>query len=153
MFIGHLPAGYLLARIIWPDTARTIMVATLVGSVIPDVDMLYFYLFDGRSTHHHDYITHRPIIWFAVFLTGAVLRRTAILAFGLGALLHMALDSIVGKITWVWPISDFSKPLVVVQATHDHWILSFLFHWTFLVEILIVLTAIIVAWRANFRST
>ena len=153
MFIGHLPAGYLAARTLWPDTARTIMIAALIGSVLPDIDMLYFYLIDARSTHHHEYITHRPILWLGVLLAGLFLRRTPIIALGLAALLHMVLDSIVGKIAWGWPISHHAEPFVVVPATHDFWVFSFLTHWTFKVEIAITLLALFVAWRANFRST
>jgi len=59
----------------------------------------------------------------------------------------MALDSIAGSIAWGWPLSAAAYPLVVVHPTHGHWILSFLNHWTFKVEIALTL----IAWRSNAR--
>jgi len=58
MFIAHLPAGYLgglaLARRAGAQLRRRVILAFMLGSVLPDIDMLYFYLLDdGRTLHHH----------------------------------------------------------------------------------------------------
>ncbi len=152
MFIGHLPGGYLVARALWRNSPRIVFIAGLIGAVLPDIDMLWFHLVDHGTVHHHEYITHRPAIWTAILAIGAVLRNQIVVALGIGGLVHMALDSIVGAIAWGWPFSDVATPLVVVPATHENWVMSFLTHWTFHVEIALTLVALIVAIRANFFS-
>lgn len=70
MLIAHLPAGYILgtfARNRWPGRSG-IMAAALLGSVVPDLDMVYFHFVDGGRTHHHAYVTHWPLFWAAVGL-------------------------------------------------------------------------------------
>lgn len=151
MMIGHLPAGYLAARAIQANGASQAMfLGVILGSIAPDFDMLWFHFVDHGTVHHHYYLTHRPIVWLAVLLVGLVFRQALISGIGLGGLLHLALDSIVGKIAWLWPYSDQTTTLVEVQPTHSHWILSFLFHWTFMAEIAITLMAAVLFWRANF---
>ncbi len=142
MFIGHLPGGYLAARALWGRNQRTLIIATMVGAVLPDIDMLWFHLVDQGAVHHHTYFTHRPALWACIALLGLLLRKNIVLALGLGGLVHMLLDSIVGAIAWGWPFTDAANPLVTVPATHKNWIMSFLTHWTFLVEIGLTLVAI-----------
>ena len=62
--------------------------------------------------------------------------------FSMGALLHMVLDTFLGKINWAWPWGEFGGPLTVVPASQSHWILSFLLHWTFLTEVVICAAAL-----------
>ena len=50
---------------------------------------------------------------------------------------HLVLDSIGGGIMWLAPLDGRLLSLTVVPATQDHWILSFLVHWTFLLELAI----------------
>ncbi|WP_420586233.1 metal-dependent hydrolase [Ruegeria sp.] len=161
MFIGHLPGAYLIFRAATPNLGKLAFAAAMVGAVAPDLDILWFYFVDDRGHHHHSYLTHRPIIWAGFLLCGAVLRLwlpragTALAFFGAGGLVHMMLDSITGQVAWLWPLSDATYPLVTVQATHSHWILSFLNHWTFKVEIAIVLLALIVwfiSWRKSTKT-
>ncbi len=159
MFIAHLPAAYLIARPLrnrfWSAGA---MVAFLIGSVAPDLDMIWFYLVDGRATHHHDYLTHRPAIWLGLLFLMLLLERrwprlSPIKWGALGCLLHLALDSIAGQINWGWPIGDWRVTLVHVSATHDHWIKSFAAHWTFQTEILITTCAAILLARTHRRKS
>ncbi|MEO0356953.1 MAG: metal-dependent hydrolase [Pseudomonadota bacterium] len=154
MFIGHLPAGYLGLALTSPNTPwpRSIMVAGLLGAIAPDLDMFWFFLVDS-SVHHHHLITHRPAVWVALLLVGAAFRSGATTAFAAGAILHCTLDTIVGSIMWAWPLSDQSFHLVTVPATRSHWILSFLTHWTFLVEIGVCVLALSVfaLRRRRFR--
>lgn len=158
MFIGHLPGAYLVFRTVGPGLTKVAFAAAMIGAVAPDIDMLWFYLVDNRSHHHHDYLTHRPILWAGIAAMGLLSRLalpragTIVAAFGAGGLVHMALDSIVGKITWGWPFTDAAYPLVVVPATKSHWILTFLSHWTFAVEIAITLLAFFL-WRRGKRKT
>ena len=110
----------------------------LVGSVLPDADLLWFFLVDNQMTHHHSYLSHRPALWFGLTLIACAFPQTRFLvALALGALLHLMLDSLTGAVDWGWPVATFRAPLAVVPATHDLWVLSFLTHWTFGVELLI----------------
>ncbi|RLK08103.1 metal-dependent hydrolase [Ruegeria conchae] len=161
MFIGHLPGAYLVFRTAAPNLGKLAFTAAMLGAVAPDIDMLWFYLVDDRGHHHHSYLTHRPVIWAGILLAGIMIRiwasrtGTILTFFGAGGLVHMLLDSITGEVAWFWPFSDATHPLVIVLATHLHWILSFLNHWTFKVEILITVIALIVfvvTWRRSKRS-
>lgn len=142
MFIAHLPAGYIAAQL---TRHKWVFWGVMAGSILPDLDMLWFYLVDGAQIHHHSYLTHRPALWAFVLIVGLTLRKRAFGFFltgvGFGGLLHMMLDSIVGAIAWGWPLTDANAPLVVVPATRDWWVMSFLTHWTFLVEIVICAVA------------
>lgn len=155
MFIGHLPGAYLALRPFQRRLPAFAFVAGLVGGVLPDIDMLWFYLVDDRAHHHHQYLTHRPIIWAMVAGFGVLLQRILpklgliVAMVGFGALVHMCLDSIAGAVSWGWPIVDTPVTLVRVEATHDHWIKSFLSHWTFKVEIGVCLLALIIWWRSQ----
>lgn len=157
MFIGHLPGAYLVFRTAAPNLGKLAFAAAMLGAVAPDIDMLWFYLVDDRGHHHHSYLTHRPIIWAGFLLAGMMIGiwasrpGTFLTFFGAGGLVHMMLDSITGEVAWLWPLSDAAHPLVVVQATHSHWILSFLNHWTFKVEIAITVIALIV-WFLSWRG-
>ena len=64
MIIAHLPAGYIFARA--AGTKGAVMGAVLLASVLPDFDMLWFYLVDNKAMHHHRYYPHIPAIWLAI---------------------------------------------------------------------------------------
>jgi inner membrane protein len=159
MFIGHLPAGFLVSRAVaarLPGQARGIMAAGVLASVLPDVDLAWFYLVDGRQTHHHDFLTHRPLVWLALGVPALVLafafgRKAAavLLAVALANVLgHLALDSIAGKIAWGWPFSDAATTLVAVPAKGGWWVWNFVTHWTFAAELALV-TAALWVWRRH----
>ncbi len=156
MLIAHLPAGYMLAR-----TSRAkgaVLGAVLLASMLPDFDMLWFHLVDGGRVHHHRYWTHVPGFWLivaAITLPAvALLKRQYLLVTGLcftAILLHLILDTLVGDIMWGWPVnSDFFR-VATVPVTHNHWILSFMFHWSFLVELLICAVAILLYLRKRIE--
>jgi len=154
MLIAHLPSGYVPGRII-PSHIPYLMPAALIGAILPDTDMLFFHFVDHGSIHHHRYWVHIPLFWAAVAaVTVPVLARTrylqTALVFFAALLLHMALDTISGGILWGVPFSNHLFSLVTVPATQSHWVLSFILHWTFLLEILIWLIAIalfVQRWR------
>lgn len=152
MFIAHLPAGYLLARRIAPrlaaapTDARRLMAVGLVASVFPDIDLVYFYLIDGRQTLHHEYWTHIPAFWPAAILAAAALFRLARIdipwrefsVFLAVVLLHLALDTPVGGILWGWPVSAHPFMPIEVPARFDWWVWNFILHWTFLAELAVL---------------
>ena len=166
MFIAHLPAGYLATRglarrlEVPPAQRGRLLAFGLVCSVLPDADLLWFYLIDNRQTEHHHYVTHWPLTWVALAVLAAALpwgaKRGAAHAFiltGLACLLlHMALDSFAASIFWLRPFSDLHLNAVTVPARFDWWVWNFVLHWTFAAEIAICLAAIIVAARHGRRT-
>jgi len=156
MLVAHLPAGYILGH-----TARAkgaVLGAVLLASVLPDFDMLWFHLVDGRSVHHHRYWPHVPgflgIVAAITLPAVAWLKRSwllpASLCFG-AILLHLLLDTLVGSIMWYWPFSDEFVQMTTVFPTHSHWILSFMFHWSFLAELLICAIAAALFYKRRLK--
>ncbi|MDH5596812.1 MAG: metal-dependent hydrolase [Candidatus Peregrinibacteria bacterium] len=151
MFVGHLPAGYVLTRALQKKLElRKYLLIGLIASVFPDTDIFYFYLVDNRQTLHHSYWIHIPFYWIVIALiTFAFLwvlnRREHMLAavvfFG-NIFLHLMLDTIVGKIEWLFPFSEKAIYLFDVPAVHSFWVYNFIFHWTFLLEIVVILWAL-----------
>jgi inner membrane protein len=164
MFIAHLPAGYigacLLTRRSTKEQRRRLFVPLLIGSIFPDVDMLYFYLIDRGRHHHHHYWTHLPVFWLASLiglLLVALLFRSSRLAlvgssFVAGVFLHLVLDTPFAGIAWLYPFSDHNFYLVSVPATRSWWVWSFVFHWSFLFEIAICIAAVIFYFRRRKQS-
>mgnify|MGYP001558497206 CR=1 FL=1 len=150
MFIAHLPAGYLLTRAIQNRfKVNWFFWVGLLASVLPDFDLLYFYLIDHRQTLHHEYITHLPLFWLAVWaaalIVAPLMKRQEYLVvttiFFSNIFLHLLLDTVVGGVAWLYPFSQQSFELAVVPATHDFWVWSFVFHRSFLLELVIILVA------------
>lgn len=159
MMIAHLPAGYLLStalskkwRITNDQLHKYFILAGISGSIFPDIDIIYFYLVDNKQHHHHSFFTHYPILWVALIIISYLfLKNNRLKSFGLIAMifsingfLHMMLDSLVGDIRWLTPFSNQAFSLFDVAATHAYWWLNFIFHWSFLVELLIVVIGIYV---------
>ncbi len=144
MLIGHLPVGYITARAAGQKSGL-LMVAALIGSVFPDFDMIWFLFVDDRTVHHHRYWVHAPGFWIIVaaltlpFLRGRA--RVAGVIFVVSVLIHIMLDTIGGGIMWLWPLSDDLHQFVTVPATQANWVLSFMAHWTFTLELAVVILA------------
>ena len=165
MMIGHLPAGYLFAKglvhrlVAAGRDMPAFICAALLGSVFPDVDLVYFYLVDHRQHHHHIYWTHFPIVWITLAVTCAAwmrLRRGALLPalaliFALNGCVHMVLDSVVGHIWWLAPFVDRSFSLFDVARVHEPWWINFVLHWSFLLETALLAAAVIVYVRGRQR--
>jgi len=153
MITGHLPAGYIAATGLsrsWP--ANALFAGVILGAVLPDIDMLWFYLVDDRGHHHHSYLTHRPALWALILTLGYIAKKHLLLiGLGLGGLLHVAFDTTLGEIAWAWPLSDHAAPFITVQPTHSHFLLSFMAHWTFALEILLWVFAAVLTWRIKTR--
>ena len=112
MIIGHLPAGYILAKTLIRKLAKSgihphyIMLAGVIGAIFPDFDMFYFYLIDNRQHHHHTYWSHYPIIWLTLTLLSVVWYRSSLekfhatlaIIFSSAGLIHLFLDTIVGDV-------------------------------------------------------
>jgi len=151
MFIGHIPAGYITTRAIQKKHhVKTGLLLGLIASVLPDIDLIYFYLFDHQSTLHHSYWTHIPFYWLLILavtvLAALIFKKLKkvgpfILIFFSNIFLHLFLDTIVGKIEWLYPFSTQSFSFFEVPAVYSWWVLNFVFHWTFLFEIGVIIWA------------
>lgn len=161
MIIGHIPAGYITARLLLSRAhaqgvaVGRLMLASLAGAIAPDVDLLYFYLVDHRQHHHHSYFTHFPVLWATAMLvcvawwyTGRA-RQWAVLAgiFSFAGLVHMMLDSVVGDIAWLAPFEMERYSLFYVPAVYKIWWFNFILHWSFLLELALVTSAVIMWYR------
>lgn len=161
MFIAHLPAGYLVTRSILrrhpvaEPLRRRLLALGMAASVLPDLDLLWFYFVDQRRQVHHAYLPHLPLFWLTVFAVLALVLRvrgaarstwlaTTIVAANI--LLHLVLDTTAGGIRWLWPFSHAELVMAHVPARHEPWVLNFILHWTFALELAILAAALLVAW-------
>jgi len=163
MFIAHAPAGYLSARLLLaplqvPDCCRRgFLWSGVSGAVAPDFDLFYFHLVDHRAHTHHTYVTHYPALWLTLLAAALLWRRSApspgaamAVVFSLNGLLHMVLDSVVGGIRWLAPVSDHFFAVARVPARFHPWWLNFVLHWSFVLEVAILGWALHLAaksWR------
>lgn len=157
MFLAHLPAGYLLGRALShgsPDR-RALVLTACAMSLLPDTDLLWFYLVDHRQTVHHAYLFHWPLFWIALaglgWLMAKVLHRPRMLPFvgvSLAALLlHMLLDSVAGGIAWFAPFSEGELLFVTIPARHGRWVWNFVLHWTMALELILIAAAVLAFCR------
>lgn len=159
MLIAHLPAGYCLARLGQKHIYTWPILPTVMGSIVPDLDMLWFYLVDS-SIHHHKLPPHLPIYWFVglafvalvLWLTQHKSGLLYLAGFTAGLFLHLILDSLFAPIWWLYPLIDQPLELFQIPATQNHWILSFVLHRSFLLELAIVITALWL-WLTRKSST
>jgi inner membrane protein len=163
MLIAHAPAGYLLTlgvQKIAGVRSRAIMAAGLTASVLPDLDLAWFYLVDDRRIAHHGYVTHTPVFWCVMVASFCVLTRMlripqagliSLVLLG-NLLLHLVLDSVAAEVRWLWPLSASEINLFHVAPRYDWWVWSFVLHWTFLVEIAITIAAIVVLGRRHRQA-
>lgn len=159
MFIAHLPAGYVIARGFHRcgTMVRGGMSACLLGSLFPDIDLLWFYLVDGCRYHHHSYATHWPAVWLGLLVAAGIRWRctgknsaAALSLFALGGLVHVLLDGVVGDIQLFAPWCDTYYALATVPSKVQPWWLNFFLHWSMLVEVLICAAA---AWLLLSRRS
>lgn len=158
MLIAHLPAGYILgtfARNRWPSRSG-IMASAMLGSVFPDIDMLYFHFVDGGRTHHHTYITHWPLFWAAAGIVALAVAKwrgqrylVPVGAFFAAAMTHMILDTVASPIMWLMPFDRRALEPVAVPAIYRNWVISFMLHWTFALELLIGAWALALGFRRS----
>lgn len=161
MLIAHFPAGYILAsklRKRFGDDKCFLPI--IIGSIFPDLDMVYFYLIDNRRTLHHHYLFHQPVYWLMIGIVTFVIlgflkmrgHLRQLLWFFTGVLLHLLLDTIAGKIDWLYPLSGQSYAFVEVPAKYNWWVWNFVFHWTFCLELALIAWAAVILAKSRHRS-
>jgi inner membrane protein len=135
---------------------RNLITAGLLCSVLPDMDLLHFYFIDNRQHMHHGYMFHLPAFWTAIVVASLLMSyavrsksfRLMILVCSSNILIHFVLDSVTEGIAWLYPLTNDRFGLFNVPARFGWWVWSFMFHWTFLLEVAIVFAA----WRLWFLT-
>ncbi len=154
--MGYLVSSSIFRRMKSPGIGkRGYLIAAMAGAVAPDLDLLYFYLIDNRQHRHHSYWTHYPSLWICLLLVSLTLWNfkrgrafiSYLMIFSLNGFIHMVLDSIASEIHWFAPVSHQAYGLMSVTARYQPWWLNYILHWTFLAEITLVLTALVVWCR------
>ena len=155
MIIAHLPAGYLLTKILSPTfpaaRARSLWAWALAASLLPDIDIIWFHLAGGLRNHRF-YPTHWPLTWLGLGLAAILLlllfRKRELLIYPLvglaGVMLHLLLDTLAGPVLYLAPFTWEKIQLIRVPAVYDWWVWNFIRHWTFQLELMIWATAILV---------
>jgi len=155
MTFAHLPAGFITCTLLYDvykhriRSYKTYLFWGLLGSVLPDFDFAYLFLFDEAGTNHHVYITHYPIFWAVLLIASAFwlhfdrksqLPVSAFL-FTLGGFIHMFLDTVSGRMYWFAPFSysvlsgDNMLFSIAPDYAQSHR------HWGYGVELLIIFWA------------
>lgn len=163
MFVAHLPAGYILTRRLIDGAPKaeipqqSLLALGLVSAILPDLDLLYFYLIDHRQTLHHLYWTHLPLIWLGpaigsllicAWVKNRLLTLAASVFYG-NIFLHLLLDTAVGNMFWLYPFFTESFSLFEVTARHGWWVWNYILHWSFGLELAICAWAVTVYSRAS----
>ncbi len=155
MFLAHAPAGYLLSKL---NGLRGRMVWFAVfASLIPDLDLLYFYLIDDKANVHHSYWTHIPAFWVLIYISVLTLCvgfkiKNSIYYSTVGfvcIMVHLLLDTVTGGIHWSYPFNSNATSIVTVPPVHKWWVLNFVLHWTFCLELVIIGGAVYIARGAR----
>lgn len=115
----HISGGYLALNIvnkINPNlglSTNGLMIAGLVGSVLPDIDFVFFkYVKD-----HHNSWPHAPLFWIAIYLLiitlGFILKNQIIKGYStaliIGILIHLSLDWFSGRTAGIRIFYPFSE--------------------------------------------
>jgi inner membrane protein len=133
------------------------MIAGVIGGIFPDFDFIYHIFIDSDRTPHHQYLTHLPLFWAGVwavlFLIGVWKRDRRFMAvvttFCASAMLHLVFDTLTGVVYWFKPLSSLGVNVFKVADVHVWWVRNYVDHWTFLFEIAIIVTAMIVFLRVK----
>lgn len=156
MIFAHLPAGFITTKILEKQLHITdqkerkyFYIIGLIFSIIPDFDVLYFYMFNS-SIHHHKFFPHLPVFWLLFFSAAAIfvyfikkpIWTYLFIVAMVNIIVHLILDSITAPLWWFYPLSDTAVMLIEVPARYSHWFISMILHWSFLLELLIIVTAL-----------
>jgi hypothetical protein len=162
MIFAHIPAGYLLAnefvkRRKWP---AWLLWVGMLGGTFPDIDILYDLATEGQFVGHRHSIMHYPVVWAlaaAICLVVALIRRRPNglrlwAVFFSTVFLHLVLDTVIGYIYWLAPISRVRVSIIDIPDTHTFWLWNSVFHWSFVIELTIIAAAAIVFFRGGWRQ-
>ena len=151
MIIAHLPAGYVLTRVLQKHNhTRRFLFLGLVASILPDFDLTYYYFLDTAPTSHRLYYTHLPMLWLAIMILVAPIVlwlknpsiKLALTIFFSNIFMHLCLDTVPAKVYWLRPFIDEGYQLMTIPLQYQgHWVLNYMLSTVFIIEIVICICA------------
>ena len=121
----------------------------LLGSVAPDFNPFFFWLFDIEQDNHLNF-SHYPSFWLLLLIASAfwfvIDRRSqnpvSVFMLSISGFIHMMLDTVSGRIYWLAPFSyrPFSIGELVENA--NPWLVNRFPGWIYGVELLILIWAV-----------
>jgi inner membrane protein len=150
MIFGHAAIAVIGYKALRVRAAPAAGIAFAIGSLFPDLDLLWWKFFSDQRTPHHLFWPHLPLFWMLlgalVFLVSKFFDPSYIkisVWFLLGVALHILLDTHAGGVAWLYPFSSKMFYLFPVSDTHKNFLISGVLHWTFILELPFIMTA---AW-------
>ena len=156
MIIAHAAIAVIGAHYFNRRDQRPTAITFAIGSIFPDIDLLWWFFVD-QHTPHHLLWPHIPLIWAYLASIALVASRLAlwrrpaaaeaVKAFFVGVAIHLALDVHAGGIALFWPWTDRLFYLFPVPNNFGNFVISGVLHWTFLLEVPILIVAAFILWR------
>jgi len=131
-----------------------VTISSLVFSVLPDLGLIYFYFFNSTISHRQ-FFPHLPIVMLATLIITIPLYRLKFfekmrvyyVIFFVNWFVHLVIDTFTERIHWLYPFRDEGIMLIEIPARYSHWIISFVLHWSFLLELAIIAVALALLFR------
>jgi hypothetical protein len=165
MIFSHLPAGFITTyatKKVWRkgltkrQTFWIFVIGTLAG-ILPDVDVLYYYV--GSELSHREIITHTPILYAVIslvlFLFGYFAKNRFVKSAGcvvlFSTIVHLVLDSTTAGVLWLFPFSKRLYGMLSIPFLGQGFYSQHLFVFTLSLELLIflVLFNLIIFWKTR----
>jgi inner membrane protein len=169
MIFSHAPGGFIAAFVTkrWWTRSLTkkqitiLYIVSMIAAVLPDIDVIYFYLFDA-TVRHRQHITHSLflylLIWLIFYTIGffkksQVLKSTGFILF-IGGFFHLLLDSVTTGVPWFYPQSLRTWGLLNLPWFNFDFVYEHLFLFTLSIEVLIFLLAfnILFFWKSSKKA-
>ncbi len=162
------------------EQKKKIMQVALIGSILPDLDMLYWFWVNGAVDHHLFY-THIPA-FYCILVPIFVLCKLSkssrfignlILTLWIALMSHAVLDTVVSGILWTFPFTGIDEANLIHLVDKDNipnvvnpyhvyvdiigiklegWVVNLMVHWSGLIEYLLCGIALTLYVKRN-RST
>lgn len=154
MLIGHLPAGYFLTRFLIKKAKLPLnklwLGLGLLGSVLPDFDIIYPILFKNSIGSHRLFFTYIPLFWVVLiiiclslyFLYKKPWIKYSVLIIFANVFLHLLLDTAFVGVRWLWPFYDGLIGVYNVGLTGGFIVPNYFEHWYWYLEIALWLLAV-----------
>jgi hypothetical protein len=162
MIFAHIPAGYLLANVFVKHRGwlTWLLWVGMIGGTFPDIDILFDVLRQRDFMGHHISLMHFPVFWSLLAAIALILillsRRKRWLpiwgVFFSAVFLHLILDTLVGGMYWLAPLSWTPIHLITIPTQRAWWVADFVLHWSFVFEVAIIASAAIVFFRGGCRE-
>ncbi len=143
--LAHICGSYILLLVYYNffafNESFLVTIVCLVFSLVPDLDLIYF--FRKGSVMHHNWITHTPMPYFLLSMTIFLLFEKEIgLGILIGAMSHMFMDCIGSGdgIMLLWPISKRKFALFRLNSHGFEWLKKYVRNFGFLELLLFFLT-------------